>query len=100
MKCRRFTPAARADLLGIWDYIAARNVAAADRVAAAISLATRRLARTPQIGQLRPDLAPDTHRFLTVRPYLVVYRVTDDAIEILRGLRGARNVRRVLAEEE
>jgi plasmid stabilization system protein ParE len=35
-------------------------------------------------------------RFLLVRPYLVVYRVTDAAVEILRVLHTARDVRSVL----
>lgn len=59
------TPLAEQDIGDIWDYIAADNIDAADRVLAALEKAIYRLAKTPGIGHLREDLADRRHRFFS-----------------------------------
>ena len=57
------TPRADQDIGDIWDYIAADNIDAADRVLGALEKAMYRLAKTPGVGHLREDLADRRHRF-------------------------------------
>jgi toxin ParE1/3/4 len=65
---RRFilTPQARADLVEIWNYIAADNPENADRVIERLYATFTRLAETPGMGHHREDLADARHRFWTV----------------------------------
>ena len=49
------------------------------------------LARHPEIGRLRPELAPDLRSF-AVRNYIIFYRPIDDGIEVARVLRGSRDL--------
>jgi plasmid stabilization system protein ParE len=51
-----FHPEAFADLDQLWEYIAERNLDAADRVIADIFDALRTLVASPHIGSRRPDL--------------------------------------------
>ncbi|MEN2785773.1 type II toxin-antitoxin system RelE/ParE family toxin [Sphingomonas qilianensis] len=45
----------------------------------------------PLIGRARPDLHPVV-RSIPVKPYVVVYRVIDDTIVIIRVFHAARDV--------
>ena len=56
-------PEARADLDEIWEYIAADNLDAADRVVEEIYNAIGALARFPHQGHTRPDLSSRPPRF-------------------------------------
>jgi plasmid stabilization system protein ParE len=60
-------PEALKDLDDIWEYIAADNVGAADRVLEEIYEAIRALVPFPQVGHIRPDLTSWPLRFHTVR---------------------------------
>ena len=66
-------PDALADLNEIWDFIAAANAGAADRVLEEIHEAIQALARFPQLGHSRSDLTSRPLRFHPVRNYLVAY---------------------------
>jgi len=79
------------DLLDIWLFIARDNVAAADRVLDHIEAKFRLLADHPEIGRARPDIAP-AFRMLPVLNYLVLYKVANDRIEIVRVVHGARSL--------
>ena len=61
-----FHPDARGDLDEIWDYIAADNPDAADRVITEILDATRAVVPYPHSGHRRPDLTAAPLRFLIV----------------------------------
>jgi len=58
---------------------------------ARIAAATRRLADFPTSGMQRPDVHP-TARSIPVGAYLIFYRVSDEVVEIVRVLHGARHV--------
>lgn len=90
------TPRAKQDVEDIWDYIAADNVDAADRVSTAFEKAILRLAKTPGIGHLREDLADRRHRFLLVYSYLIVYRFETKPLQIVRVIHAARDVQSIL----
>ncbi len=51
-----FHPEAFTDLDQIWEYIAERNIDAADRVLADLRAAFHTLVASPHIGHRRPDL--------------------------------------------
>jgi len=57
------------------------------------SLTTRfyLLARNPYIGRSRDDLRPGLRSF-TVSKYVILYRIDDDDVLILRVLRGSRDI--------
>lgn len=71
-------------------YIAQENPFAAQTVADRIWQASQRLAETPHIG--RPGIEPETRHWIVQRtPYLIVYRVSDEVVEILRVWHGRRD---------
>lgn len=89
MRQLRQTPRARSDLIEIWLYIGADSPAAADAVLDGIARRLDRLVRYPLSGLKREDIAPSVRQLLAGR-YLVFYRVTDEAVEVLRVLHGMR----------
>jgi plasmid stabilization system protein ParE len=68
-----FHPDAFTDLEQLWEYIAERNLDAADRVIADIFDALRTLVASPHVGRRRPDLTSRFLRFKLVRDYLIAY---------------------------
>ena len=85
----RWTVSAVEDLAELRAYIADREPRAAGRVARAIREDIRLLSRFPSLG--RPGKVPET-RELVIRktPYIVMYRVRDEQLEILRVLHATR----------
>jgi toxin ParE1/3/4 len=85
----RWTPEAIDDLVSLGDFIAARNPDAAKKVVARIFDAARVLAEFPRVG--RAGRVPGTRELVVLRtPYLVVYRIDEPLVEILRVVHGAR----------
>ncbi|TPN40033.1 type II toxin-antitoxin system RelE/ParE family toxin [Mesorhizobium sp. B2-3-3] len=87
----RLLPQAAVDLEGVGDYIASHNPNAAVRFVDALERRWNLLTLHPFSGAPREDIAPGI-RHLVVGEYLTLYRVTDDAIEILRVLHGHRKI--------
>jgi antitoxin ParD1/3/4 len=77
------SPEARADLIGIWNYIAEDSIDAADQVLARLYDAFTGLGQTPGIGHHREDLADLRHRFWTVYSYVIAYRWETTPIQII-----------------
>ena len=77
-----WSPSARYDLVGIDLYLAPLNGAAAGRMLRAIGASAERLRDYPRIGRGLNE----RFRILGVRttPYILVYRIGDDGIEIVR----------------
>jgi plasmid stabilization system protein ParE len=92
MKRFVLTPRAKQDVSDIWDYIAADNIEAADRVLDALERALVKLAKTPGIGHWREELTDKRHRFFLVYSYLIVYRPETKPLQIIRVLHAARDV--------
>src|SRR5262249_37645627 len=88
-----FHPSARDDLDEIWDYIAADNPDAADRVITEILDAIRAVVPFPQSGHRRPDLTARPLRFLIVREYLIVYAPDEKPLWVIAVMHGHRNPR-------
>lgn len=84
-----WTPRAQADLNDQIDYIAQDNLQAANRMRMMIYEHTQLLEKTPDIG--RAGSVADTRELiLSGTPYLAVYRVKEEFVEILRLLHGAQ----------
>ena len=90
------TPAAEGDLLKIIEYLEGDNPNAVLKVVDALDQAMQRLAESPGIGHVRPDLTDEDVRFWPVFTYLVVYRPETKPLEIVRVLHGKRDVERIL----
>lgn len=94
---RRFTRTAEAEeeLIGLWVYVAADNEPAADRLLERIEEACRRLAEFPELGAAHDEVRPGL-RLLPVGSYLLLYRRTEEGIELVRVVHGARDWREIL----
>lgn len=95
----RASASARRDLANIWVHVALRDEPAADRLIDRIAAATNRLADFPESGPARPEIAADA-RSVTVGRYLVLYRVSGDAVEVVRVLHGAMDILNALGDGE
>ena len=85
----RWTDEAQADFAGQIAWIAARNPAAAERVAEEVLTRIELLEAFPHCG--RPGRREGTRELVTVpRPYVVIYKVLDADVVILRFLHGAQ----------
>ncbi|MEO8369271.1 MAG: type II toxin-antitoxin system RelE/ParE family toxin [Candidatus Solibacter sp.] len=87
-----FHPEAEADLDEIWEYIAAENIDAADRVSAEIQRALENLVPLHQ-GHRRTDLTNGPLRFIRVRDYLIAYAPDEKPLWVLAVMHGHRSPR-------
>jgi toxin ParE1/3/4 len=85
------TRRARQDLIDIWDHIAADNAKAADAVLDRIDKSCLGLLDHPHLGPARDDIRPGL-RYLIVGDYVILYRVLDDGVEIVRVVHGRRDL--------
>jgi len=84
-------PAAKADAVEIWAYIAQDNPDAADRLLNRFDDLFCLLASQPFLGKRIEELAPNL-RVIPTGSYLIFYRPTEDGIEIVRILHAARDI--------
>jgi toxin ParE1/3/4 len=86
------TPRAKADLIELWTYVAARNPSAADRILDLIDEKLAVLAVHPGLGPARADIGKDV-RLFPVKRYVVLYRKRPDGIEVVRVVHGMRRLK-------
>ena len=87
----RFTRPARQDLDDIWAYIGRDNPDAAGDFVDRIGATCRRISEMPYMGRDRPDILAGIRSFAVGR-YLILYRFSDDSVEILRVIHSARDI--------
>ena len=85
------TTRARIDLRELWLHIAKDKTSAADRFLQTIDEKCRMLAKHPEMGQWRPELAPNLRSF-PVGNYIIFYRPIDGGIEVVRLISGSRDI--------
>jgi toxin ParE1/3/4 len=93
------------DLVEISTYISYDNLDAGDRFIYAAEATFQLIAKTPGIGRLSGFTNPEV---VQVRQYpvkgfpnyLILYQLTEDTIDIIRVLHGARNLESTLSETE
>jgi addiction module RelE/StbE family toxin len=79
-----WTPEARSRLKEIQDYIISQDAAkAAKKVVTTLLTRTRQLESVPLSGHKIPDYPDDHIREILQRPYRIIYRVTEQQVEIL-----------------
>ena len=85
------TAEAENDLLDIWHYIARDSDVTADRFLDRLHEKFSALARNPRMGRARPELRRDLRSF-PYAAYLILFRIVDDGLEIVRVVHAARNL--------
>ena len=90
----RISPRARSDLIEIWSYIADDSVANADAFIDKLHGTIQVLAKQSGSGRHREELAPGILSFPFGR-YIIFYRASQGAIEIVRILHGARDIQTI-----
>ena len=83
-----WTSRAKSDITGIVEYIAADNPDAADNLADTIINRAEALGFMPLIG--RAGRVAGTREIVAHPNYIIVYRVGDEAVHVLRVLHGRR----------
>lgn len=88
------SPQAVSDLDSIWLYVASESgsLEIADRLIDSLTERFLLLARYPNIGRHRDDDLRPGLRSFPVGEYIILYRLRDDDVLILRVLRGNRNI--------
>ncbi|MCC5606429.1 type II toxin-antitoxin system RelE/ParE family toxin [Nostoc sp. CHAB 5834] len=92
------------DLIDLATYIAQDNLDVSDRFLTAAEATFKQLAKTPAIGKecqfIHPNLAEI--RQISIKgfqQYLIFYRITESAIDILRVIHGARDIELIFDED-
>src|SRR5947209_16211271 len=85
------------DLEEILNFVAGRDMEAADRLIDSITSQFDNLLAYPEAGRARHDLLVNLRSF-PVKSYLIFYQPTDDGIEIFRVLHGSRDIRQAFDE--
>jgi toxin ParE1/3/4 len=91
----RWLNRAVASLDAEYDYLVARNPAAAKRVFDRIVSSVDRLQEFPQSGRLG-NVAETRELVVTGLPYLIIYRTTGTALEIMRVFHTSQDRSRLL----
>jgi toxin ParE1/3/4 len=85
------TSQAHIDLVEIALHISEQNPTGADHWLDLIDEKCHALARMPEMGRKRSDLATGL-RSLAVNNYVIFYRPVSDGIQVIRVLHGARDI--------
>src|SRR5579864_242156 len=90
-------PEAYTDLEEIWEFVAADNLDAADRVREEIYQTIQSLIPFPHIGHHRPDLTARPLRFQSVRDFVIAYAPDEKPLAVIAVLHGRRSPRVIAA---
>lgn len=82
------------DLAEVWDYIAADNVAAAEKVVRDLLILFEKTADHPELGRSVDEIGEGV-RLRARGSHLLIYRLipTDNVVELVRVVHGARDWR-------
>ena len=89
------TRRAKVDVQQIWNWIAGRDIDAADKVKDELRKAMRLLAQRPGIGHVRQDVSDPRYRFWGVYSYIIAYFPDTKPLQVVRVVHGARDFRRI-----
>ena len=89
---------AEEDLTEIYEYIAAEDPSAAERLTLRIEKDLKALAKRPMLGPVPrdPDIAQLGYRHLVMGEYLAFYKIEGPQILVHRILHGARDYSEIL----
>jgi plasmid stabilization system protein ParE len=86
-------PAAFRDINEIWEFIAADNLDAADRVLDELRESIKKLVDFPEMGFRREELTSKPLRFFPVRDFLISYAPEEKPLLVVAVLHTRRNPR-------
>lgn len=89
-----YSQGAKQDLLDIWLWIARDNPGLADAVLDRIEQRTSKLSQHREIGMARPEIGEGA-RGLVIERWLVLYRLIDGGVQVVRIVDGARDLARL-----
>ncbi|MCP4565175.1 MAG: type II toxin-antitoxin system RelE/ParE family toxin [Bosea sp.] len=89
-----YSKRAKQDLLDIWLWIARDNAGLADAVLDCIERRANKLSQHREIGAARPEIGEGA-RGLVVERWLVLYRLVDSGVQIVRIVDGTRDLGRL-----
>ena len=92
------SPAARSDLINIWEFLAYLSERKADRTMKAIYQRFETLLEFPESGRRRDELQKGLRSF-PVEKYIVFYFIVEDGIRIARVLHSAQDIEHILIDE-
>ncbi len=100
MTVATFAPRARREAFDAVEWIRKDNPVAARGLASALIRAADRIGANPEIGVVRPDLAREPYRFLTLAGFrhIVVYNSERYPPLIVRVVHGSRDLPEVLRD--
>jgi toxin ParE1/3/4 len=90
-------PDAAKDLDEISEYYAAHNIEAGEKLLDEFEAKCKYLVSFPKIGKSYRTLRIDL-RGISCSGYIIFYRITEDAIEILRVVSGSRDLEALFAD--
>ena len=88
------------DLEEIAEYIALDKPAAARKLVQKVFDVVERLQYFPQSGRIPPELSESAYREIIVGPCRVFYRVAGEDVFILHVMRGERELRKFILDEQ
>ncbi|MBD2730830.1 type II toxin-antitoxin system RelE/ParE family toxin [Nostoc sp. FACHB-892] len=94
----RISTQAAQDIENIWEYVPPNNLKAANRLFDTLRESFPKLAKFPQMGRERTELAPFLRSF-PVKNYLIFYRPIDEGIEIARILHGSQDIETIFQDK-
>ncbi|AUT03050.1 plasmid stabilization protein [Nostoc sp. CENA543] len=97
MKRHIISPEASRDLSDIIDYFAYRNIDAGERFIDEFEKKCKYLANFPNMGRSYSNIRVDL-RGLPLDGYVILYRVIDSGIEIVRVVSGYRDLESLFGE--
>lgn len=97
MRTCLISPEASQDLDGIFDYFAINNVDAGDKFVIAFEKKCEQLLQFPKMGRSYNDIEPSL-RGIPLDNYIILYRLIDDGVEIVRVVSGYRNLEYIFEE--
>ncbi|HLN31430.1 MAG TPA: type II toxin-antitoxin system RelE/ParE family toxin [Gemmataceae bacterium] len=89
------TDQAEIDLGEILEHLEEHNPQAAEQLVTAIDDRCNLLGQFPEMGRARNELAPGL-RSVVVERYVLFYRISVAAVEVLRILHGARDIETIV----
>lgn len=95
----RISTQAAQDIENIWKYVAPNNLKAANKLFDTLRESFPKLAKFPQMGRERSDLAPLLRSF-PLKNYLIFYRPIKEGIEIARILHGSQDIETIFQDED
>lgn len=98
MKQHIISPAASLDLAEIIDYFTVRNIEAGERFIDEFEKKCKYLANFPKMGRSYANIKLDL-RGVPLDGYIILYRIVDSGIEIVRVVSGYRNLESLFAED-